>query len=68
MNNDNSNDLDIPIAIRKGKCSCTIHPMSKYLSYVKPLKKYNDFISKISNLHVPRNIQEALNDLDWNQQ
>ena len=65
MPNDNSNDLDIPIAIRKGKCSCTSHPMLKYLSYGKLSKKYNAFISKISNLHVPRNIQEALNDLDW---
>ena len=35
----NSNDHDIPIAIRKGKCSCTSHPMSKYLSYSKLSKK-----------------------------
>ena len=39
--------------------------MSKYLSYGKLSKKHNAFISKISNLHVPRNIQEALNDSDW---
>ena len=39
--------------------------MSKYLSYGKLSKKYNAFISKISNLHVPRDIQEALNDPDW---
>ena len=32
---------------------------------VNSKKKYNAFISKISNLHVPRNIQEALNDPDW---
>ena len=56
MTNNNSNDLDIPIAIKKGKCSCTSHHMSKYFSYGKPSKKYNVFISKISNLHVPRNI------------
>lgn len=61
----NSNDHDIPIAIRKGKRSCTSHPMSKYLSYGKLSKKYNAFISKISNLRVPRNIQEAFNDSDW---
>ena len=65
ITNDNSNDLDIPIAIRKGKHSCTSHPMSKYLSYGKLSKKYNAFIFKISNLHVLRNIQEALNDPDW---
>ena len=29
----NSNDHAIPIAIKKGKRSCTSHPMSKYLSY-----------------------------------
>ena len=41
MTNDNSNDLDIPIDIRKGKRSCTSHPISKYLSYGKLSKKYN---------------------------
>ena len=51
MTNDNSNDLDIPIAIRKGKYSYTFHLMSKYLSYGKLSKKYNAFISKIYNLH-----------------
>ena len=65
MTNNNSNDLNISIAIRKGKHSCISHPMSKYFSYVKLSKKYNAFISKISNLHVPRNIQETLNDPDW---
>ena len=58
MTNDNSNNLDIPIDIRKGKRSCTSHLISKYLSYGKLSKKYNAFTSKISNLHVPRNIQE----------
>ena len=65
MTNDNSSDLDIPIAIKKGKRSCTSHPVSKYLYYSKLSKIYNAFISKISNLHVPKNIQEALNDYDW---
>ena len=58
-------DLDIPIAIRKGTRSCTNHPISKYLSYGKLSKKHRAFTSKISNLFVPRNIQEALDDLNW---
>ena len=43
----NSNDHDILIAIRKGKCSCTSHPMSNYLSCGKLLKKYNAYISNL---------------------
>lgn len=53
-------DLDIPIAIRKGTHSCTNQQMSKYLSCAKLSQSHKAFTSKISNLLVPRNIQEAL--------
>ena len=29
----NIDDLDIPIALRKGPRSCTQHPISKFLAY-----------------------------------
>ena len=29
----NINDLDIPVALRKGPRSCTEHPISKFLAY-----------------------------------
>lgn len=32
---DELSDLHIPIALRKGKISCTIHPISDFVSYDK---------------------------------
>ena len=58
-------DLDISIALRKGTCSCTNHPISKYLSYDNFSNNHRAFIAKISHLFVPRNIQEALDDQNW---
>ena len=61
----NTLELDVPIAIRKGTRSCTMDPIAKYLSHTKLSKNHRAFISKISRLFVPRNIQEALGDLNW---
>ena len=59
-------DLDIPIAQRKGTCQCTKYPIANYLSYHRLSDNHKAFKSKITNLFVPRNIQEALNDSNWN--
>ncbi|POO01060.1 LOW QUALITY PROTEIN: hypothetical protein TorRG33x02_032430, partial [Trema orientale] len=58
--NDFSN-LNILIALRKSVRSCTQHPIAKYLFYHGLSENYRTFISNISNLIVPRTIQEALN-------
>ncbi|XP_074556441.1 uncharacterized protein LOC141812295 [Curcuma longa] len=58
-------DLDVPIAIRKGARNCTNHPIANYLSYQRLSKNHKAFISRISHLFVPRNIQEALDDPSW---
>ena len=42
-----------------------MHTIAKYLSYTKLSKNHRAFLSKISQLFVPRNIQEALSDLNW---
>lgn len=52
--------LDIPIAHRKISRQGARHPIANYLSYHKFC-----FASKINNLFIPRNIQKALNDLNW---
>ena len=58
-------DLDIPIAFRKEKRSCTNYPIANYLSYDRLSPKHKAYTSKVSNLFVPRNIQEALDNFDW---
>ena len=56
---------DLPIALRKGKRSCTDHPLSKHLSYGKLSQKQKSFVSEVTNIFIPKNIQEALDDPDW---
>jgi transposase InsO family protein len=58
-------DLNIPIADRKRTRTCTKHPMSNYLSYDKLSHTHKAYVSRISNLFVPRTIQEALGDPNW---
>lgn len=58
-------DLDVPIAERKGSRMCTKHPMSNYLSYDKLSHTHKAYVSRISNLFVPKTIQEALSDPNW---
>ncbi|XP_028067006.1 uncharacterized protein LOC114269855 [Camellia sinensis] len=58
-------DLDVPIAIRKGVRNCIKHPIANYLSYQRLTKNHRAFTSRISHFFVSRNIQEALDDLNW---
>jgi len=60
----NVSDLDIPIAHRKGTRQCTKYPIANYLSYHRLSNSHKAFTSKITNLFVPKNIHEALNDLN----
>ena len=55
------NDLDIPIALRKG---VTKHPIANFPSYYKLSKKHKAFISKITNQFVLRNVYEAFSQSD----
>ena len=58
-------DLDIPIAHKKGTHQCTKHHIANSLSYHKMSHSHKAFTSKITDIFVPRNVQEALNDLNW---
>ena len=60
-----SNDLDVPIAIRKGTRSCTMHHIAKYVSYHRLSPKYRAFTTNLSSVSIPRNIQDALNHTEW---
>lgn len=65
LTSENSSDLDVSIALRKGIRNCTKHPIAKYLSYQKLSNNHTAFTSKISQRFVPRKIQEALDDSNW---
>jgi hypothetical protein len=51
------NELDLPIAVRKGIRACTKHPIYN----LSPVSKA--FIAKIDEVEIPKNIYEALKDL-----
>lgn len=58
-------DHYLPIAFRKCKRSYITHPLSKHLSCGKLSQNHCSFVTKVTNLFFPKNIQEALDDLDW---
>ena len=56
------NDIDLPIATRKGVRSCmrnSKYPILDYVEYTKLLGNFKTFVAKIDVIHVPRNVQEA---------
>ena len=59
------NDLDPPIAVRKGVRSCTKYPISNYLTYSKLSCGFKAFVSETDRMQVPRDVHEALQDPKW---
>jgi hypothetical protein len=59
------NNTSLPIAQHKGVRSCIHHPVFDFVSYQHLSSSYRPFISKLSSVSVPRNLQEALNDPKW---
>ena len=58
-------DLNLPIACRKGIRSCTKHPMSNFMSFDHLSSSFTAFISQLSNVEIPKNIQDALKIPKW---
>lgn len=64
------NSIELPadhyltITLRKGKRSCTTHLFSNQLSYVKLSQNHSLFVTKVTNLFIPKNIKESLEDPD----
>ena len=50
----------LPIALRKATRICTKYLIANYISYEKLSNRRKIFTSRIDNLFVPRNVQEAL--------
>jgi len=57
------NNIDLQIAKWKGVKSYmrnSKYPISDYVAYTKLLGNFKTFVAKIDEIHVPRNVQEAL--------
>ena len=51
-----TDDLNIPIATRKGVRSCTQLPISKFVSYSRLSPSYKAFVSKLASVSVPNHV------------
>lgn len=56
---------DLPIALRKGTRTCTMHPISRFVSYKKLSPTYSAFITNLSESEIPRDVHEALKKPGW---
>lgn len=47
------NDLDVPIALRKGIRNCTQHPISHFVSLDKLFLQYKSFSTQVNSIQIP---------------
>ena len=53
------NELDIPIALKKGQRSCTQHPISKFLGYSHLSTPMQALVTHLSKAEIPKSVDEA---------
>ena len=58
-------DFDLSIAIRKGKRTCTDHPISNFVSFYHLSPSFKAFSLSVSSFVVPQSYREALSHLGW---
>ncbi|KAL0442260.1 UNVERIFIED_CONTAM: Copia protein [Sesamum radiatum] len=56
---------DLPIALRKGKRSCTAHPLAHTLSFQHLSPNYRAFSVSLSSVSIPNTYHEALRHPAW---
>ena len=57
-------DLDLPIALRKGKRTCT-YPISSCVSYDQLSSSSRCFVTALDSISIPKTVIEALSHPDW---
>lgn len=62
---DNTNDLDLPIALRKGVRSCTQHPIARCIGYSHLSSAVQTLALNLEANEVPKSIQEAMSNPQW---
>ena len=60
-----SDDLHLPINLCKGKLSCTLHPISHFVSYSKFHPTYRAFSRSLTTKSIPKSYLEAVNLPQW---
>lgn len=60
-----SNTIDLLIAQRKGVRSCTINPLSNFVTYRNLSPAFFGLISQIDFVRIPNNVHEALTITEW---
>lgn len=60
-----NDSLDVPIALRKGVRSCTQYPISNYVPYKHLSSSFRAFASKLANVEISKNVEEALKVPEW---
>ena len=53
-------DLDISIALCKGKRSCTDDPISYFISYDRLTPSFRQFVLSLSSVSLPRSYKEVV--------
>ena len=61
----NPGDLQWPIALRKGKRSCTRHPIGRYVFYDRLNPQFKTFVTTVDREMIPRSFEEAMTDENW---
>ena len=51
---------DLPIALRKGKQTCTQHPIANFVSYDRLSPSLHSFACSLSSISIPRFHQQAM--------
>ncbi|KAJ9568575.1 LOW QUALITY PROTEIN: hypothetical protein OSB04_004541 [Centaurea solstitialis] len=57
-------DLDVPIALRKGKRSCT-YPVDSYVSYAKLSTASRSLVASLDSIPTPKTVGDALAHPGW---
>ncbi|CAN1770862.1 Retrovirus-related Pol polyprotein from transposon TNT 1-94 [Linum perenne] len=60
-----SDDLDVPIALRKGVRSCARYPIGNQVSYERLSDSHKAFTIAVDSVEIPRTIQEAMKSPEW---
>ena len=55
-----SDSNTLPIALRKGKHTCTAHPLSHFVFYADLSPSFRTFISYVSTSIVPKSVSEVV--------
>ncbi|RVW73919.1 Copia protein [Vitis vinifera] len=62
-----SDDLNVPIAFRKGARICTKHLIAKHVSYHRLSPTMRAFPTNLFSVEIPKDIHEGLAILEWKQ-